>query len=49
LKHCYRIIFRSQLTLKDSIEKAREEIELLPEVLALLDFLESPSRRGITR
>ncbi len=49
LKNCYRIIFRSNLTTKEAVQKIREEVELLPEVATFLDFIEHPSKRGITR
>jgi UDP-N-acetylglucosamine acyltransferase len=49
LKHCYRLIFRSNITLKEAIEKIREEVELLPEVDVLLNFVDNPSKRGINR
>jgi UDP-N-acetylglucosamine acyltransferase len=49
LKRCYRIIFRSNLALKDAILKVREEVEPLPEVVRLLDFIEYPAKRSIIR
>ena len=49
LKKCYRIIFRSDLTMKEAIQKAREGVESMPEVSTLLDFLDFNSKRGITR
>ncbi len=48
LKKAYRIIFRIGLTLNESVERVRAEVELVPEVVAFIDFLKS-SNRGITR
>lgn len=49
LKKCYRICFRSNLTMDEAIIKAREEVEPLEEVQVLLDFLANRSKRGVTR
>ena len=49
LKKSYKILFRSGLTLKDAIAKAHQEVEQLPEVENLLQFLLNSSRRGFTR
>jgi UDP-N-acetylglucosamine acyltransferase len=49
LKKSYKIVFRSNLPLKEAIAKIHEEVELLPEVEVLLNFLSVNSRRGITR
>ena len=48
LKHAYRIIFRSHMTLTKAIEKVQAEVPDLPEIRHLLDFLGS-SKRGVTR
>ncbi len=48
LKKAYRIIFRIGLTLNEAMERVRAEVELVPEVVAFIDFLKS-SNRGITR
>ncbi|MBU0986986.1 MAG: acyl-ACP--UDP-N-acetylglucosamine O-acyltransferase [Proteobacteria bacterium] len=48
LKKAYRIIFRIGLTLNEAIERVRAEVEQIPEVVNLLDFIQS-SQRGITR
>ncbi len=48
LKQAHRIIFRGDLTLSNSIEQAREEIESTAELNHLLAFIES-SQRGIAR
>lgn len=49
LKKAYRILFRLGLSVKDAVEKVRDEVELVPEVENLVSFVSSPSRRGITR
>lgn len=49
LKQSYRIIFRSGLTMKDALARVRDEVEMLPEVEYLLEFLEGRSKRGVTR
>ena len=48
LKHAYRILFRSHLTLRKAIQKAAEEVAPLPEVKHLLEFVGS-SKRGVCR
>jgi len=48
LKDTYRIIFRSSLRLSVAIEKVRQEIDDLPEVRQLIEFIEH-SERGISR
>ena len=48
LKKVYRILFRYGLTLNEAIERARAEVEHLPEVNNLINFIKS-SERGITR
>jgi UDP-N-acetylglucosamine acyltransferase len=49
IKKFYRIFWRSGLPLKEAIEKAREEIEPLPEVEKLIEFVTFSSRRGLSR
>ena len=49
LKKCYRIIFRSGLTVAEALERARRELEPMPEITRLIDFVSSSSKRGITR
>lgn len=49
LKKCYRILFRSGLTLPEAIAKARQEVKPVAEVEVLLDFLSNRSKRGVTR
>ncbi len=49
LKKAYRIIFRSGLGFKEALNRASQEVPPLPEVKILLDFLSSPSKRGIAR
>ncbi len=48
LKKTYRIIFRIGLTLNEAIERVRAEVEQIPEVINLINFLKS-SQRGLTR
>ncbi len=48
LKQAYRVIFRSEMLLKDAIQKARREVASLPEVAKFIRFIEN-SERGITR
>lgn len=49
IKKFYKIFFRSGLTHNDAILKVREEIETLPEVGRLIEFVEAGSKRGLTR
>jgi len=49
LKQSYKILFRSSLTIDEGLEKARQEVPLLPEVVNLLDFMQDHSKRGVTR
>lgn len=49
LKKCYRIVFRSGLTIREAAEKSRQEIGPLPEIERLIEFLSNGSKRGITR
>jgi UDP-N-acetylglucosamine acyltransferase len=49
LKNSYRILFRSNLTVRKAIEKVRKDVAALPEVEALLDFMEYTSKRGVIR
>ncbi len=48
LKKTYRIFFRIGLTLNEAIERVKAEVEQIPEVVHLIDFIKS-SQRGITR
>jgi UDP-N-acetylglucosamine acyltransferase len=48
LKKAYRLIFRIGLTLNEAIERVGAEVEQIPEVISLVDFIKS-SERGITR
>jgi len=47
LKKAYRILFQSELNLSQALARAREELELTPEVAHFLDFIGS-SERGVT-
>lgn len=46
LKLAYRYCFRSDLNLSQGVEKARAEVDALPEVQHFLDFIEA-SQRGV--
>lgn len=48
LKKAYRIIFRTGLTLNEAIKRVKAEVEQIPEIVSLIDFINS-SQRGITR
>ena len=48
LKKTYRIIFRIGLTLNEAIERVQAEVEQIPEVVRLIEFIKA-SQRGITR
>jgi UDP-N-acetylglucosamine acyltransferase len=49
IKKCYRIVYRSRLTLSDAIKRAREELEPLPEIEKFIDFISCVSKRGLAR
>jgi UDP-N-acetylglucosamine acyltransferase len=46
LKRAYRLLFRSELNVSQAIERARAELPRIPEVDALLTFVEQ-SERGV--
>ena len=48
LKKTYRIIFRIGMTVKEAVERVRAQVELIPEVVNFIEFIQS-SQRGITR
>ena len=48
LKKAYRLIFRIGLTLNEAIERVKAEVEQVPDVVRLIDFIQA-SQRGITR
>lgn len=48
LKKAYRLIFRIGLTQNEAIERVAAEVEQVPEVVSLIEFIKS-SERGITR
>jgi UDP-N-acetylglucosamine acyltransferase len=48
LKNAYKILFRSKLTLKDAIEKLKDEGNASEEVNNLIEFIEK-NKRGICR
>lgn len=49
IKKCYRIVFRSALTVKEAVEKIRQDVEPIPEVERLIEFISLGSKRGIAR
>ena len=46
LKRAYRLVFRSELNVSQALDRARAELQPLPEVTAFLTFIEE-SERGI--
>jgi UDP-N-acetylglucosamine acyltransferase len=48
LKKAYRILFRSGIPMQEAITKAEAEVEPLPEVIKLLEFIRA-SKRGVLR
>jgi UDP-N-acetylglucosamine acyltransferase len=46
LKRAYRLLFRSELNLAQAVERVNAEVELIPEVVQLIQFVES-SERGV--
>ncbi|MEM5788160.1 MAG: acyl-[acyl-carrier-protein]--UDP-N-acetylglucosamine O-acyltransferase, partial [Syntrophobacteraceae bacterium] len=48
IKKCYKIIFRSGLTVSEATERVRQEVDSLPEVERLLEFIFT-SKRGMAR
>jgi UDP-N-acetylglucosamine acyltransferase len=48
LRKCYRIIYRSKLNTSQAIERIRSEMEMLPEITIVMNFIEK-SERGIIR
>lgn len=46
IKRAYRLCFKSELTLTQALQHAREELEPYPEVLEFLSFMEA-SERGV--
>jgi UDP-N-acetylglucosamine acyltransferase len=47
LKHAYRVLFQSKLPLSKALDRAEAEVDPLPEVRQLLQFIRT-SERGIT-
>jgi UDP-N-acetylglucosamine acyltransferase len=47
LKRAYRLLFRSELNLRQAVERARAELQMLPEVQDFLAFIEA-SQRGVS-
>lgn len=48
LRKCYRIIYRSKLNTSQAMSRIRLEMEMIPEIHAVLEFIEK-SERGIIR
>lgn len=48
LKKAYRLFFRYGLTVPEAAERVKAEVEQLPEVVHLIEFMQS-SKRGISR
>lgn len=48
LRQVYKIVFRSKLNTSQAVEKIKNEIELIPEVKEVLDFIQN-SDRGIIK
>lgn len=48
LKKAYRILFRFGLTFNEAVERVKAEVDQIPEVMNLIDFIKT-SERGITR
>ena len=46
LKRAYRLLFRSELNVSQALERARHELQPLPEVTHFLDFIDA-SQRGV--
>ncbi|MDP8205913.1 MAG: acyl-ACP--UDP-N-acetylglucosamine O-acyltransferase [Candidatus Electryonea clarkiae] len=49
LHGAYKLIYRSGLNISQAIEKVKEEIEQIPEVIVIIDFFESRENRGIMK
>lgn len=49
LKQSYRILFRTQMLLKDALAKVIREVEPTPEVEVLIEFMQGDSKRGVMR
>jgi UDP-N-acetylglucosamine acyltransferase len=48
LKHAYKVLFRSKLTLKEALSKLKHEKKLSKEIKNLIEFIEK-NKRGICR
>ncbi|GBE30024.1 MAG TPA: acyl-ACP--UDP-N-acetylglucosamine O-acyltransferase [Bacteroidetes bacterium] len=47
IKHAYKIIYRSNLNVSQAMESIKNEVEMTPEIKAIVDFVENDSERGI--
>jgi UDP-N-acetylglucosamine acyltransferase len=48
LRRCYRIIYRSRLNRTQALKRVRSELEMTPEIMEVIGFIEK-SERGIVR
>ncbi len=48
LRKCYRLLYQSKLNTSQAVEKIRIEVSMIPEVQAVLDFIQK-SERGFIR
>jgi len=48
LRKCYRLLYQSKLNTSQALEKIRVEVSMIPEVQAVMDFIEK-SERGFIR
>jgi UDP-N-acetylglucosamine acyltransferase len=46
IRRTYRLIYRSKINRTQALDRIRSEVEMLPEVKAVLDFVEK-SERGL--
>jgi UDP-N-acetylglucosamine acyltransferase len=46
VRHAFRILFRSDLSVTDAVKKIREEMEPVPEILRIIEFIDA-TKRGI--
>jgi UDP-N-acetylglucosamine acyltransferase len=47
IKHAFKILYRSNLNVSQAIEQIKSEMEMIPEVRLIVDFVENDSDRGI--
>ncbi len=49
MKRAYKIIFQSDLNISQALERVRDEIDPIPEVIDIIDFIESRGDRGLVK